>query len=56
MQWNKSQTGFAHETSTHLRIDRGANRDRQITKRETGKEITQAGAEGTQAPTGAIKT
>ena len=55
MQWNKSQTGFAHETATHLRIDRGANRNRQATARgETRKTGTQA---GTQDPQGkAIET
>jgi len=57
MQWNKSQTGFAHETATHLRIDRGANRNRQATARgETRKTGTQAGSQGTQAKTGAIET
>jgi len=44
-----------HETATHLRIDRGANRDRQVAKRETGEENTQAGTQDPQA-TGAIET
>ena len=46
--------GLNHETSTHKRINRGANSDRQVAKRETRKAGTQA---GTQDPQGkAIET